>query len=156
MHIMFRLIALIMMFLSMQAVIAAEVASGSDVQEPANERPATLPPAYPEWSKRPVYGSAVPPPPLGPYMSTGLSGAERGFACCEQRERKVAPSLDNMPWPERRRPPRQWLPEDGRYSFAPDDVANAPAPSQTGGYENWGRQQWQPIRQLPPQGAYRY
>ena len=158
MHVMFRLVALIMMSLLMQPVTAAV-----NADRPAAQRPdagsAGMPPAYPDWPEREVRVNAVPAPPLGPYLSTGLSSTGNRFACCDEvvgKQEQSAPFKD-MPWPERRRPPRQWIPEGGGYNYAPENVVNNPAPRQPGGYRNqWMPQPaWQPMYQRPPQGRYR-
>ena len=166
MQVMFKLFIIIMMSLTAQFVLANESAS-----EQGEVRNAPLPPAYPSWSDRPVQKKTVPAPPSGPYMSTGLSNAGRGFACCKNRRAKSeasAPMLNNMPWPERRRPPQQWMPESGQYSYAPGN-ASAPrsAPVKRSVQQGWygaapdygQRPAWQsmrrpmrqPMQQRPPQ-----
>ena len=162
MQVMFKLFVLIMMSLTMSLALANEIAG---VQ--GEGRNTQLPPAYPSWSDHPVQKSTVPAPPSGPYMSTGLSNTGQGFACCKSRNAKrmaSAPLLNNMPWPERRRPPQQWMPENGQYNYAPGNVGaprSAPVkwPVQQGWYGGapmYGqRPAWQPMRQpmqqRPPQ-----
>ena len=162
MHIMFRLVALIMMSLLMRSVAAAADADASVAQESSGAGLSRLPPAYPDWSERKVNVSAVPAPPLGPYLSTGLSTSGNRFACCEKAEgkRMQPPSLENMPWPERRRPPQQWMPERGGYNYAPENAANIPAPGQSVRYryqyQYYGMPQpAQQEYQRPPQVRYR-
>ena len=160
MHIMFKLLFFITISLSMQSVGAVVEADVAGVQQ--NVRPAPLPPAYPKWSERAAPRVAVPGPPSGPYMSTGLSETGRGFRCCEKRNTRQMPSqlFKEMPWPERRRPPQQWQPENGQYSYAPANVSGSRSgqdPMTSGGYGNRAMPapQWQPMYQRPPQYRYR-
>ena len=160
MHIMFKLLFFITISLSMQTVNAVVEADVAGAQQ--NVRPAPLPPAYPKWSERGVHRAVVPMPPSGPYMSTGLSDTGRGFRCCEKRKTRQmhSPMFKNMPWPERRRPPQQWLPENGQYSYAPGNVdepqpGQGRVPTRSGGYANQPMPVWQPMYQRPPQYRYR-
>ena len=161
MYVMFRLMALVMMMLSMQTVFAAAEADADESVKSTVAEPAILPPAFPGWPERAAFVSAVPAPPLGPYMSTGLQEISRGFACCDKSEDRRAESatLENASWPARRRPPSQWQPEDGEYSFAPVDAVNSMGTVQQDRYENpgmpWGKPMWQPTYQGLPQGRYR-
>jgi hypothetical protein len=158
MHVMFRIPALIMMTILMLPVTAVSGDGGPVVQRP-DRGPAAMPPAYPDWPEREVRLNAVPSPPLGPYLSTGLSSTGTRFACCDKvvgPQEQTVPFKD-MPWPERRLPPRQWMPEGGGYNYAPENADNTPAPRQQGGYWNQRIPQptWQPLYQRPPQGRYR-
>lgn len=158
MYIMFRLMALIMMLLSMQTAIAAVEKDTAKAQESADVGVAALPPAYPEWSVRAAYVNAVPAPPVGPYMSTGLQRETQGFACCEEDETRQGEvvSLENTPWPMRRRPPQQWQPDNGVYSYAPgEDAAGVSGAKQQGGYQPWPQPMYHPVYQWAPPGGYR-
>lgn len=161
MYAIFRLIALIIMMLMIQTVTAAEAVIDAEVVDAESTKPAALPPAYPEWPQQTAHVSAVPAPPLGPYMSTGLQGATRGFACCEQRDAgsEDSLSLENAPWPKRRLPPRQWQPENGEYSYAPGDAAEVTGTGQQGKYgrpdSSWPQQMRPAMYQRPNQGGFR-
>ncbi len=162
MHIMFKLLIFITISLSIQtasASVESDVAQGQQ-----NTGPALLPPAYPAWPDREIHRETIPAPPSGPYMSTGLSNRKGGFSGGENRNpRRVhSPLFKTMPWPERRRPPQQWMPENGQYNYAPGNM-NAPRPVQNpvpsgwygNGYRPVPEPQWQPMRQPPPQYRYR-
>lgn len=149
MHIMFRLVALIIMFALMPTTSMAVEAGASEIHQSADAGPAMLPPAYPKWPEQAAYASAVPAPPLGPYMSTGLPDTGRRFACCEQRggNQMDAPLLEQMPWPEARRPPQRWQPENGQNSYAPGNTTGFPEPMQADRYGNRGMPQQPPMWQ---------
>lgn len=156
---MFRLFIFFTISLSMQTAGAAIEADISGVQQ--NARPAPLPPAYPKWSERVVHKVTVPVPPPGPYMSTGLLDTRRGFRCCENRntQQMYSPLFNNMPWPERRRPPQQWMPPGGQYNYVPGNIdaprsGQWPMPSGMYGNSNRPMQPWQPMYQRPPQFRY--
>lgn len=160
MYVMFRLITLIMISLLMQSVAAVAEMSNAETQGSVGSGLANLPPAYTEWPEQPTHIDVVPPPPLGPYQSTGLSDTGRS----EQGDRKLMPSplLKNMPWPERRRPPQpQWLPDRGQFSYAPGNAADVPGLMRSGQEPSYGNQRpwrspmWQPMYQRPPQTRYR-
>lgn len=161
MYVMFRLIALVMMFLSMQMVVAAGAADVAKAEAISVANTDALPPAYPTWPERAAYVNAVPAPPLGPYMSTGLQEISRGFACCDTGEEKQVDTVavENRPWPKRRLPPRQWQPENGEYRFAPENAVDTTGAAQPGRYANpgspWQQPMQPPMRQWLPQGGYR-
>ena len=156
MSIMFRLMTLVMLLVSVQAVNAADEAVAAENQ--ASSEDGGLQPAYPAWPERQTRKNDVPPPPPGPYMSTALTYAGQGFSCCPgsetggDGEQKIvhSPFFKGMPWPEKQRPPQRWLPEGGEYTYAPDDI---PVPSQAERYGYQGRPAWQPI--YPPPRGYR-
>lgn len=161
MYIMLRVIALIMMFTLVQAVNAEaeEDAAGAETEATVD----ALPPAYPAWPQQQTRKDDLPPPPPGPYMSTALAYSGQGFSCCpgseagmddEQQKNMHSPFFRNMPWPERRLPPQQWLPEGGEYTFAPADGI-PPAPAQLKQYGYPGRPAWQPMYPPPATGRYR-
>lgn len=98
----------------------------------------------------------VPPPPPGPYMSMALEEAP-----AFKRQREI-PHGDaghspffkaDMPWPETRRAPQQWMPDDG-YQYAPPSAyeQRMPPRDRPESHYQYGYQQpaWQP---LPPPGA---
>jgi hypothetical protein len=159
MHIIFRLIALIMMLVLMQPAIATAGADGSVAQKSSDARFSRLPPAYPNWPEREMQMNVVPAPPLGPYLSTGLSSSGPRFACCDRviGEQESAYPFKDIPWPARRIPPRQWIPEGGGYNYAPGDAVDTTASEPLGGYRGQGMPQptWQPMYQRPPQVRYR-
>ena len=79
---------------------------------------ASLPPAYPEWPEREMRDDLVPPPPGGPYMSTGLDDFARFPGSGGLRYEAADPEMHSpffkpdMPWPETPEigAPRRWLP----------------------------------------------
>jgi len=160
MHIMFKLLIFITMSLSIQTASANAESGDASGQQHASST--SLPPAYPAWPDREVQRTAIPAPPSGPYMSTGLSNKAGGFSGRENRnpQRAHSPLFKTMPWPERRRPPQQWMPENGQYHYAPGNINRPPPvhnPVPSGWYGNAYRPvpQWQPMRQPSPQYRYR-
>lgn len=161
MQVMIRLLVLFMISMSVQLVNAAMDRDGSETTESSDSSTATLPPAYPAWPEREARMNIVPPPPSGPYMSTGLARTGRGFACCENNDgiSERPQMVNNMPWPERRRPPRRWMPENGEYSFASGEDIEEADRVHSGRYGGQGIP-WQPparppIYQRPQPGGYR-
>lgn len=160
MYITLRLMALIIMMLSVQTAIAAEEVDITEAQGSKDAQVVNLPPVYPEWPERVSRADFVPAPPLGPYMSTGLQRGAQGFACCEKNESgegDVA-SLENAQWPMRRRPPRRWQPAGGEYSYAPGEDSTGVSGSelQAGyGYQPLPQPMRPPVYQWGPQGGYR-
>ncbi len=121
MHILTRASLLLILVSVCSSANADDVKPDEVSEQPAEAEVTALPPAYPQWPQQPSYVNAVPAPPLGPYMSTGLQEIVRGFGCCQPAvdAEVAAESLENRPWPHRQRPPRRWEPVDGEYSYAP-------------------------------------
>jgi len=143
MQVMFKLFAFIMMSLSGQFVLANE---STGEQDPG--RNPWIPLASPGWSDRPVQRDAIPAPPAGPYMSTGLMDKNQGFACCgngNSNRMTSAPMMNTMPWPERRPPPPQ-MPESRQYNYMQRSTMYRPMPIQPGQYGVPEPQpMWQPM-----------
>ncbi len=148
MTIMPRLIAFMMACLLMQNMIATAEMSNPETLLSA-DNVWLKPPVYSSWKPRPARMDVVPPPPSGPYLSTGLSDKQQGH------QLMYPPLHRAMPPAEWRRPPQQWPPESGPYRYAPANAVDAQGFMRRDPWQPYGNQRpqpiWQPMYQRPPQ-----